>query len=120
MIIGIGTDLIDIARMARAIERPRFLERIYTKGERERIEARGANTAAGIFCAKEAVAKALGTGFRGFFTQDIEVDWDDVGKPAARLHGGARLRFDALGGKSVHLSISHAAGFAQAFCVIED
>ncbi len=119
MILGIGTDLIDIERIERAIARPRFLERVFTEGERERIAARGADTAAGVFCAKEAVAKALGTGFRGFFTQDMEIGWDGLGRPIVLLHGGAKARLDALGGTAVHISITHAAGFAQAFCVVE-
>lgn len=119
MIVGIGTDLIDIPRIERAIQRPRFLERVYTPGERERIAQRGPDTAAGLFAAKEAVAKGLGTGFRGFFTQDVEIGWDELGRPVVQLHGGAKARLDALGGTAVHLSISHAAGFAQAFCVIE-
>ena len=119
MIIGIGCDLIDIQRIESAMQRPRFLDRLYTEPERARIAERGADTAAGLFAAKEAASKALGTGFRGFFACDIEVIWDELGKPRVNLHGGAKAQFEQIGGKSIHLSISHAAGFAQAFVVVE-
>ncbi len=119
MILGIGTDLIDIVRIETAIRKEHFAERVFTPGERERIAQRGADTAAGIFAAKEAVAKALGTGFNGFFTQQIEVRWDELGKPECVLSGGALERLNSLGGAAVHISISHAGGFASAFCVVE-
>ena len=119
MIAGIGTDLIDVARIARAAHNPRFLMRIYTQAERERILSRGEQTAAGLFAAKEACAKALGTGFRGFFASDIEILNDALGKPFVVLHGGAQARYEAMGAKRIHVAITHAGGFAQAFCVIE-
>ena len=65
-ILGVGLDLCDIRRIRRAMENPRFAQRAFTQGERERIAQRGEQTAAGLFAAKEAVAKALGTGFDGF------------------------------------------------------
>lgn len=119
MILGIGCDLIDIARIEKAIQKEHFLSRIYTEKEREHIKERGADAAAGLFAAKEAAAKALGCGFDGFFTQQIEIVHDALGKPLCMLSGGALARLEALGGGSLYISISHAAGFAQAFCVIE-
>lgn len=119
MIIGIGTDLIDVERIERAIQKPRFMERVFTPAERARIQERGAETAAGYFAAKEAVAKALGTGFGGFFMGQIEITNDEKGKPICTLSGGADERLSMLGGGAVHVSISHADGFALAFCVIE-
>lgn len=120
MILGVGTDLCRIDRMARAMENPRFLDRLYTSAERARLEKlcaeRKAERVAGMFAAKEAVAKALGTGFVGFGFADVEILSDDSGKPIALLHGGAK----ALAGDAVvHLSISHDGGMAIAFAVIE-
>ncbi len=118
MIYGVGTDLCRIERIASAIQNPRFLERIYTGRERERLnhmcEERKAEHAAGLFAAKEAVAKALGTGFTGFGYADIEILPDGMGCPCAYLHGGAALPK----GRTVHLSISHDGGMALAFAVI--
>ena len=121
MILGLGTDLIDIARIERAMERhPRFLERVYTEAERSAIARKGAQTAAGYFAAKEAVSKALGTGFRGFSMADISVEPDELGRPVARLSGGALKRMEAVGGKRMLVSIAHAGGFASAVAVLED
>lgn len=120
MIHGVGTDLCRIERIARALENPRFLERLYTSAERERLKnlcaERLAERAAGMFAAKEAVAKALGTGFVGFGFADVEILSDEKGKPVALLHGGAAEIAD---GAKVHLSISHDGGMAMAFAVIE-
>ena len=79
-------------------------------------EIKGGASAGGIFAAKEAVAKALGTGFVGFGFADVEILSDKKGKPVVRLHGdAAALVRDA----NVHLSISHDGGMAMAFAVIE-
>ena len=120
MIQGVGTDLCTIERIARAIGNPRFLQRIYTPAERARLDnlcdERRHERAAGMFAAKEAVAKALGTGFVGFGFSDVDILSDEKGKPVVRLHGGAaELAKDA----NVHLSISHDGGMALAFAVIE-
>lgn len=120
MIQGIGTDLCRIERIARAMENPRFLERLYTPAERARLDnlcdERRRERAAGMFAAKEAVAKALGTGFTGFSFSDVEILSDEKGKPVVHLHGGAA---ESAKGANVHLSISHDGGMAMAFAVIE-
>ena len=120
MISGIGTDLCSIERIARAIENPRFLNRIYTIAERNRLEnlcdARKHERAAGIFAAKEAISKALGTGFVGFGFSDIEILTDEKGKPIAQLRGGAAELADNA---HIHLSISHENGMAIAFAILE-
>lgn len=120
MIYGVGTDLCRIDRIARAMENPRFTGRVYTVAERARLEnlcdERRAERAAGMFAAKEAVAKALGTGFSGFGFADIEILADERGKPVVQLHNGAA---QILPGASIHLSISHDGGMAIAFAVIE-
>jgi len=120
MIAGVGTDLCQTSRIAEALENERFLNRLYTPAERERLEnlcpERRAERAAGMFAAKEAVAKALGTGFSGFGFSDVEILYDDAGKPFVRLRNGALERADDA---SVHISISHDGGFALAFAVLE-
>ena len=118
-VIGVGLDLCQVDRIARAMENPRFLARAFTQGERARIAEKGAQTAAGLFAAKEAVAKALGSGFDGFFLDKIEIWWDDLGCPQCRLHGGAGERLRRLGGGRVLLSITHENGLAAAVAVVE-
>lgn len=120
VILGIGLDLCDIGRIEKAIEKERFLERVYTPGERERILAAGGarrgQIAAGTFAAKEAVAKALGTGFAGFGPDAVEILPDDNGRPACTLYGRAR----ALAGDArVHVTVTHESGFAAATAIVE-
>lgn len=101
MILGLGSDLIDIRRIEQAIERfgDRFLDRIFTDAERRKCERR-ANPAASYarrFAAKEACSKALGTGFRhGVFWRDMGVVNSPSGKPDMRLTGGALRRLDEI------------------------
>lgn len=128
MILGIGSDLVDIPRIGRAIERhgERFLTRVFTKGERARAESRGARLAsyAKRFAAKEACSKALGCGISdGVFWQDMEVVNEPGGKPRLALSGGAKRRLARLlpeGHEAVlHLTITDEYPMAQAFVVIE-
>lgn len=119
MVLGLGLDLVEIGRIAKACEKPHFRARIYTQTENAHIDARGAQTAAGIFAAKEAVAKALGTGFRGFGPAAIEVDVDELGKPLCALSGKALERMRALGAETIHLSITHTDGMAAAVAILE-
>ena len=120
MIQGVGTDLCQIERIACALENPRFIERIYTAAERKRLEnlcpERRHERAAGIFAAKEAVAKALGTGFTGFSFADVEILADERGKPVVQLYRGAA---QIASGAAIHLSISHDNGMALAFAIAE-
>ena len=101
MIIGLGSDLIDIRRIERVIEQfgDRFLDRIFTQAERSKCDRR-ANRAASYarrFAAKEACSKALGTGFRrGIFWRDLGVVNLPSGQPTMRLTGGALRRLDEI------------------------
>ena len=101
MILGLGSDLIDIRRIEQVIERfgDRFLDRIFTDAERRKCDRR-ANPAASYarrFAAKEACSKALGTGFRhGVFWRDLEVVNLASGQPCMRLTGGALRRLEAI------------------------
>ena len=121
-IVGVGVDLCQVARMERACERPHFVERVFTEGERAYLEARGkgrAQSAAAMFAAKEAVAKALGTGFsRGVMPGQIEVTHGESGAPGVTLHGAAQARLCELGGARVMLSLSHEGDMAAAFAVM--
>ena len=96
MILGVGTDLVEIRRMERACKKDYFVVRTFT--DMESRQAKGSvSKLAGSFAVKEAVAKALGTGFRTFMPIDVEVLRDDVGKPYVRLYRGALARFQELG-----------------------
>lgn len=122
-IVGIGTDLCAVSRIAKAIEKEHFYQSVYLDGERAYLETKGrgkAESAAAMFAAKEAVAKALGTGFaRGVGISMIEVTHDESGAPGVILHRGAKERLDAIGGRRVMLSLSHEGDMAMAFAVIE-
>ena len=102
MILGLGSDLIDIRRIEQAIERfgDRFLDRIFTETERRRCDRRGPTRGASYarrFAAKEATAKALGTGFRrGVFWRDLGVVNLPSGQPGMRLTGCALARLEAI------------------------
>jgi holo-[acyl-carrier protein] synthase len=127
MILGIGSDLIDVRRIARAIERhgDRFLARIFTAAERARAEGRvrSIETYAKRFAAKEACAKALGTGLRaGVFWRDMGVVNLPSGRPTMRLTGGALARLQAItpAGCDAHIdvTITDEGPMAQAVVVI--
>ena len=101
MILGIGSDMIDIRRIEQAMERfgDRFLERIFTDAERRKCDRRANRSAsyARRFAAKEACSKALGTGFRkGVFWRDLGVVNMPSGQPGMRLTGGALRRLEAI------------------------
>ena len=129
MIIGIGSDILDIRRIERTIERhgDRFLERIFTSAERAKAEKRTerirAATYAKRFAAKEAASKALGTGFRaGVFWRDLGVVNLPSGQPTLRLTGGAAERLKAITpagpGAVIALTMTDEFPYAQAMVVI--
>lgn len=131
MIIGIGNDLVDIRRIEQALERhnERFVERCFTDEEKAKAESRKAggleaHTYAKRFAAKEACAKALGTGMsKGVSFKNIGVINDEDGVPRLHLTGGALERLEALTPEGteahLHLSFTDEPPFAQAFVVIE-
>lgn len=119
MILGVGTDIIEIERVAKAAGSKRFLEKNFTKGELELFSEKKINTVAGNFACKESAAKALGTGFVGFSPADIEVLRDENSKPCVNLYNGALDRFLALGAKNIHASISHCREYATSVVIIE-
>ncbi|MFT5874761.1 MAG: holo-[acyl-carrier protein] synthase [Clostridium sp.] len=122
LIIGVGTDIVEIGRIKNAIEaNSRFLEKIFTSVELEYFKSRNLRPeyVAGRFAAKEAVAKALGTGFRGFDFKDIEIDRTTLGKPIVILKGKAKLIAKKEGQYNIHLSISHGQESAVAYAILE-
>ena len=128
MIIGIGSDLLDIRRIEQTLERfgSRFTERIFTELERRKSDARTLRAAsyAKRFAAKEACSKALGTGLSSdIFWRDMGVENLPGGKPTMRLTGGAARRLESLlpsGHEArIHLTITDDPPLAQAFVVIE-
>ncbi len=127
MILGIGSDITDIRRIERVIGRhgERFLERIFTAKERERAECRRnrIESYAKRFAAKEACAKALGTGMRGgVWWRDMGVVNLPSGRPTIQLTGGAQKRLEAITPQGfearIDLTISDEGPMAQAFVVI--
>ena len=119
MIIGVGTDMIEIERVERAIRKPGFLRKCFTGSELELLAAKGPQSYAASFAGKEAAAKALGTGFRGFSPQDVEILRDRLGKPFVQLRGKAAELAARLGVSKMHISLAHSQQFAMAFAVAE-
>ena len=128
MIVGIGSDLCDIRRIEKTLARygERFTHRVFTEGERRKSDRRAARAPsyARRFAAKEACAKALGTGLsRGVFWRDMEVVNLPGGQPTLRLTGGAAERLRALLPPGhvarVHVTLTDDPPLAQAFVIIE-
>ena len=128
MIIGVGSDLTDIRRISNSLERfgDRFTQRVFTEIERAKAERRAdrAGTYAKRFAAKEACAKALGTGMRrGVFWRDMGVVNARSGQPTLALTGGAAARLAEITPPghtaAIHLTLTDEHPYAQAFVVIE-
>lgn len=119
MIAGTGIDLVEIRRVARLVEKHAGLSRLY--GAEELVLLRRKNSAASYaanFCAKEAFAKALGTGVCGFLLRDVQLLRDGRGRPYYRLSGRAR-EMAAEEGLTFHVSVTHTDQYAAAFAVAE-
>ena len=120
MIVAIGTDILEIDRLERAVSEngDAFLERVFTAAERKEASRRG-NAAiscyAGRWCAKEAVSKMLGTGIgKECSWQDITVENNENGSPSVTLSGRAKSKAESLGLSRIHLSISHERHYCVA------
>lgn len=123
MTIAIGTDIVEIQRIASALERQgdKFVQRILTESEIVEYQARGNSVAflAKRFAAKEAIAKALGTGIgRGISFQHMIVSNDSEGAPQVELQASAAERLKQIGGSNVLLSLSDEKNYALAYIVI--
>jgi holo-[acyl-carrier protein] synthase len=123
-ILGLGTDIVECLRIAQMIERhgELFISRVYTDHEIEYCAARKAATQhyAGRWAAKEAVLKALGSGWaRGISWRDIEIRNDKNGAPSVVLRAGAREVSEQAGITKVHITISHCRCHAVAYAIAE-
>ena len=116
----IGTDIVEIVRIRKAVEQwgERFLKRIYTETEL-RLCGKRSSRLAGRFAGKEAVMKALGTGAKGVSWREIEILSEPGGKPVVYLHGKAQSKADRLGLEKLAISLSDTAEYAIAFVVGE-
>lgn len=115
MIVGIGVDVVDIARFGRSLGRaPALAPRLFADSERDLP----ISSLAARFAAKEALIKAVGDS-AGFHWHDMVVVTDDLGKPSFAISGGVAERLQRLGAAAPHLSLSHDAGIASAFVVLE-
>lgn len=122
MIIGNGIDIIEVERIKKNIENERFLKKIYTDNEIEYLRNRKFNpqSAAGLFAAKEAVSKCLGTGFSTFGPIDIEISKDEKGKPIVNLFNNALEISKENNISNIHLSITHIKDYALAYAIAEE
>ena len=128
MIVGIGSDLCNIERIQRSVDRwgDKFLARVFTETERAKAARRPftmAGTLAKRFAAKEAFSKAVGTGFkRGVYMKDIGVVNLPSGQPTLYVSGGAKVRLDALAPDGhaidIHLTMTDDHPWAQAFVIL--
>jgi holo-[acyl-carrier protein] synthase len=122
VIRGIGVDIVRNARFESWLADRRRMERFFSTDEIDWCLGRGEGAAASLaarFAAREAFAKALGTGFRDFALREVCVVRDDAGKPSLQLSGKALERFRELGAQRTQLSLSHERDYAVAFVVIE-
>lgn len=121
MILGVGIDIVLVSRVERAIKNPRFVERCYSKKEREWLFSKKnyARSAAMNFAAKEAFSKSLGTGIRGFGLHEVEVLRGANGKPYIQLYGKAKQVAESLGATNFLVSLSDSKENAIA-CVIAE
>ena len=121
MIVGIGNDIIEIERIEKAISKESFKNKVYTQRELENIEKRGdrVETYAGIFSAKEAISKAIGTGVREFSLTDLEILNDNLGKPyvvvSEKLDKILKTKKEDY---QIEISISHSKKYAIAMAII--
>ena len=121
MIVGIGNDIIEIERIEKAILREGFKNKVYTQKELKNIEKRGnrVETYAGIFSAKEAISKAIGTGVREFFLTDLEILNDDLGKPYVIVSEKLdKIIKNKKEDYQIKISISHSKKYAIAMAII--
>ncbi len=119
MIVGIGSDLIEIKRIKKACENKAFLLRYYTENEIAAFEGKYSSLA-GNFAVKEAVSKTFGTGFRSFGPKDIEVLRDELGKPYVNLYNGAKELADKVNISNIMVTITNTDDLAAAFAIAEN
>ncbi|MCH5267419.1 MAG: holo-ACP synthase [Lachnospiraceae bacterium] len=115
-IVGIGVDIIEIERVTKAYKKESFRNKYFSEGERALIEKRIARCAS-AFAGKEAVVKALGTGFTGVSPADISILRDEKGTPIVKLTGGAQKLAKSLGVTEIKISLSDTQEQAIAYAI---
>lgn len=117
--MNIGIDIVEISRIKKSAANPRFLSRVFSEEELEYLKETGfrAETLAGNFCAKEALMKAFGTGFRGIAFNEISVLRKESGEPYVKLYGNAEKLRKKLNAE-IKVSISHCREYATATILI--
>lgn len=119
MIKGIGCDIVKIDRIAEKVKNEKFLDKVFTAEEKKYITSHTVQSAAGIWASKEAVSKALGSGFLKLRYKDIEILHTEQGQPYVMLNKTAESKMQKLSAKNIQLSISHEGNLALAFVVLE-
>lgn len=122
MVLGLGTDIAEVARIAKSVEDTRFKERVFSSAEIAYCESRANKNEsfAARFAAKEAFFKALGTGWRGGLAfNEVEIIKDELGKPSVRLTGTTAEIIAERNTISIHVSLSHTKETAIAVVIIE-
>lgn len=117
-IVGIGTDLVEIDRVTKAYARESFRRKYFSEREQELIQKKAAR-AATAFAGKEAVVKALGTGFQGILPSDIEILREPSGAPWVCLSGKAAAQAKKHGVSGIHISLTDTEEFAMAYVLME-
>lgn len=121
MILGIGTDIVEVARIKEAIGKESLKQKVYSPREIEYCDKdKSAQSYAARGAGKEAFFKALGTGWRDKMNiNEVEILNDELGKPFIELRGETLRTFEQRGGKTIQVSLSHIKDYAVAFVVIE-
>jgi holo-[acyl-carrier protein] synthase len=122
LIVGTGIDFVAVSRIAHWLEDSLLCGRFFHEDEMKVIRSRGAEaprSLAARFAAKEAFAKALGTGFNGLTLKDIRVENERSGRPRLVLEGSALRAMERVGGRIAHLSLTHEADLAAAQVILE-
>lgn len=117
MIFGIGIDLIEIKRFSNV--KPSFIKKVFTQQEINYLANKKLESMAGVFAAKEAIAKSLGTGFKFFFINEIEILYDKKNAPIVKFHGRAFEFSKQINITKINISISHTKKMAIAFAIAE-
>lgn len=121
MVVGVGTDIIEIDRIAELVDKENFRRKYFSARENEYFDSRKNmyEKVAGNYAAKEAFSKALGTGIRNFALREVEILRDELGKPYIELSGDAKKAAQSKWIKRFHVSISHCKTFATATVIAE-
>ena len=118
MVIGIGTDIVEVSRFENAS--PKFMAKIFTPSEINYLSKKNLESIAGLFAAKEAVAKCLGVGFGKISPREIEICHDKKNAPFVKLHDGALKFALQLKISDIKISISHEKKYAIAFALAQN